>query len=100
MIAGFISESNSAGLDALDEVLEKNFECKTMPRIGPQKFGGQTVEGKSLSWRIGWEEQGLTWTHNDKLHQRDCRDPQSEQCEECSYSGQQVYWREHEECRR
>ena len=62
---GFLVKSNAKELDALVTVLDKNFECRALPWVGPGWSGWEAVMGKLLKCMVDCEEMGFTWALND-----------------------------------
>jgi len=69
----FLADGEKDSLDQLDTIMEKYFDVKRLPRIGPPEFGGEVTHGDHLKCTISWSAKGFTWEGNPK-HVKDLMD--------------------------
>ena len=62
----FVAEGVRESLDALDAIMERFFDVKCLPRIGPPEYGGEVTSGEHLSCVISWTRSGFTCENNLK----------------------------------
>ena len=62
----FVAEGVRESLDALDAIMERFFDVKCLPRIGPPEYGGEVTSGEHLSCGISWIRGGFTCENNLK----------------------------------
>ena len=62
----FVAEGVKQSLDAFDAIMERFFNVRSLPRIGPPECGGETSAGDHLNCIISWTRAGFTCEGNPK----------------------------------